>query len=113
MITIYHNGSCSKCRGALEMLQESGVPHHVRWYLADPLSAEELDALLLKLDLPAAGLVRRNEEYFIAQLADKDFSEAEWKEILLAHPELMQRPIVERGERALIARPPELWRDLL
>ncbi len=113
MITIYHNGRCRTSRGALELLQEEGVPHQVRWYLADPLSPDELSALLRKLDMPAAALVRRKEAYFKENLADKDFSEAEWLEILSTHPELMERPIVERGDKAVVARPPERWKELL
>ena len=60
-ITIYHNGECSKCRGALEIMQERGIPHDVRWYLAEPLSETELTALLKKLDMLPSQLVRKSE----------------------------------------------------
>jgi len=113
MITIYHNGHCSKSHEALEILQAEGIPHNVRWYLAEPLSAEELSALVKKLDMPASAIVRRDEDYFKENLAERDFSEAEWLEILSTHPELIERPIVERGDRAVIARPAERLRELL
>lgn len=113
MITIYHNGQCSKSRGALELLQEEGIPHHVRWYLAEPLSTEELEALLKKLGMPASALVRNNEEYFLDNLAGKDFSEEEWLEILITHPELIERPIVVNGDKAVIARPAERIHEVL
>ena len=113
MITIYHNGHCTKSAGALELLQSEGIPHTVRWYLAERLSAEELAGLLQKLDMKASALVRRNEPYFLDQLADKDFSEAEWLEILCTHPELIERPIVVHGDKALIARPAEKLREIL
>lgn len=113
MVTIYHNGRCSKSRGALEILQEEGIPHTVRWYLADPLSTEELRALLRKLRMPASEIVRRGEPYYKEHLRDKDFSEGEWLEILSTHPELIERPIVEHGEQAVIARPPERLREVL
>jgi arsenate reductase len=105
MITIYHNGQCSKSRGALELLQEEGIPHHVRWYLAEPLSTDELEELLKKLGIQASELVRTTEEYYLENLAGKDFSESEWLEILVTHPELIERPIVVNGDKALIARP--------
>jgi len=113
MITIYHNGHCSKSQGALELLQKEGIPHTVRWYLADLLTTEELEALLDKLGMSASELVRRNEPYYMEQLADKDFSEAEWLEILTTHPELIERPIVVKGDKALIARPAERLHEIL
>ena len=113
MITIYHNGRCSKSRGALEILQEEGIPHTVRWYLAEPLSTDELKTLLQKLGMSASGLVRRNEAYFKEHLKSKDFSEAEWLEILTTRSELIERPIVVNGDKAVIARPPERLHDVL
>lgn len=113
MVTIYHNGRCSKSRGALEMLQEAGVPHQIRWYLAEPLSAEELDGLLKKLGMQPSALVRKGEAYFKDQLRGKILSEQEWKAEILTHPELMERPIVVNGDRAVVARPPERLREIL
>ena len=106
-LIIYHNGECSKCRGALEILQERGVPHTVRWYLADPLSREELASLLNKLAIPAAELVRTREELFQQNYSGKAISKEGWLEILATHPVLIQRPIIEWGNNAIIARPPE------
>lgn len=110
MITIYHNGRCSKSRGALEILQEKEIPHEVRWYLNEPLSAKELKALLKKLGIPAVELVRKSEIFFKENLKGKTLSEAEWIQEMVAHPQLIERPIVEHGDRAVIARPAErLW----
>jgi arsenate reductase len=69
--------------------------------------------LLGKLGMTASTLVRSNEEYFIENLAGKDFSEEEWLEILVTHPELIERPIVVKGDKALIARPAERIHELL
>lgn len=107
IITIYHNGSCSKCKGALEMLIEQNIPHNVRWYVAEPLSHNELEKLLQKLRVPAFDLVRTGEELYMREFAGKQLSEDQWIDILIAHPGLMQRPIVEKGGKAIIARPPE------
>lgn len=106
-LTIYHNGECSKCRGALEILQERNIPHEVRWYLAEPLTIDELKALLKKLGIPASELVRKSEPLYIDQYEGKTLSEEEWLHILAGNPLLIQRPIIEQGDKAIIARPPE------
>ena len=106
-MTIYHNGECSKSRGALEILREQRIPHEVRWYIADPLTAEELIALLQKLRMSAKDLVRTSEPYFSANLQGQTLTENDWIAVLLDHPELIERPIVEHGDKAIIARPPE------
>lgn len=106
-ITIYHNGECSKCRGALEILQEKNIPHEVRWYFAEPLSKEELTALLKKLGIPPSALVRKSEPLYTNQYEGKNITEDEWLTILSENPILIQRPIIEKGDKAIIARPPE------
>ena len=106
-ITIYHNGECSKCRGALEILQEKAVPHQVRWYLVDPLSKQELRELLGKLKMNPSELVRRSEELYQSMFINTALSEEEWLDLLVEHPVLIQRPVVERDDKAIIARPPE------
>jgi arsenate reductase len=106
-IIIYHNGECSKCKGALELMQERGIPHEVRWYLADPLDASELKALLQKLGMQPSELVRKSEPIYKEQYADKQISEEQWLAILVQYPILIERPIIELGDRAIVARPPE------
>lgn len=113
MITIYHNGRCSKSRGALEILQEEGIPHKVRWYLDEPLSEKEIRALLKKLRMPAEALVRKSENLFKESFAGKTLSEDEWIEVLTRHPLLIERPIVVNGRKAVVARPPERLREVL
>lgn len=112
-ITIYHNGRCGKSRGALEILQEQNIPHTVRWYLADPLSKEELQAILKKLGMQPSELVRKNEELYKEQYKGKNISEKEWLTILAENPALIERPIIEKGDKAIIARPPEKVFELL
>jgi arsenate reductase len=106
-LTIYHNGTCSKSRGALEILQEQNTPHEVRWYLAEPLTKNELQTLLNKLSLQPSELVRRNEPVYKEQFEGKEISEEQWLDILIENPVLIERPIVEKGDKAIIARPPE------
>ena len=112
-ITIYHNGCCGKSRGALEILQEQKIPHTVRWYLTEPLSKIELKALLKKLGMQPSELVRKNEELYKEQYKGKNISEQQWLTILAENPVLIERPIVEKGDKAIVARPPEKVFELL
>ncbi len=112
-LIIYHNGECSKSKGALEILIDQGIPHTVRWYLADPLSSAELQALLVKLGMQPSQLVRRNEDLYRKQYEGANVSEEEWLIILTEHPELIERPIVEKGGKAIIARPPDRVLEML
>lgn len=112
-ITIYHNGRCSKSRGALEILQEQNISHTVRWYLAEPLTEKELTALLKKLHIPAEELVRKNEDLYKEEYKGKHLNEQEWIAVLAANPILIERPIVEKGNKAVVARPPEKVMELL
>lgn len=106
-IIIYHNGRCSKSRGALEILQEKGVPFQVRWYLTEPLNQKEIKALLKKLGMKASELVRTGEALYKEQFKDQQLTEQQWVKILAENPILIERPIVEKGDKAIVARPPE------
>ncbi len=106
-IIIYHNNRCGKSRGALEILQASGLEFEIRNYLQDPLNITELRALLKKLKLQPSQLVRKNEDLYKEQYKDKEITETEWLTILKKNPILIERPIVEKDKKAIIARPPE------
>lgn len=112
-LIVYHNPRCSKSRGACQILAERGVPTQVVEYLKNPPSRDELAALVKKLGLPAEQLVRKGEAVFKAHYAGQSLDEAGWLDALAAHPILIERPIVIRGERAVIARPPEKLLELL
>ncbi|MFY0988958.1 arsenate reductase (glutaredoxin) [Halomonas sp. C05BenzN] len=105
-ITLYHNPRCSKSRQALALLEERGVGFQVRRYLDEPLSEDELRALMARLDGDTAALVRRQEPEWKALSADAGDPEQVVRAIV-AHPRLMERPIADDGERAVIGRPPE------
>ena len=105
-LTLYHNPRCSKSRQALKLLEERGCDFHVRRYLDEPLSREELAALVARLDGSVVDLVRTQESDWQAlQLATP--SDGDYLAALSAHPRLMQRPLLDRGDRAVIGRPPE------
>jgi arsenate reductase len=112
-LTIYHNGRCSKSRGALEILIEQKILHNIRWYLTDQLNKTEIKALLKKLGMQPSELVRKSEELYKENYKGKHISEKEWLTILVKNPELIERPIVEKGTKAIIARPPEKIFDII
>ena len=112
-IIIYHNGECSKSRGALEILIEKKIPHEVRWYLSDPLNQNELESLLKKLNMPASELVRKNEDIYKENYLNKQITEDDWLVILVNNPILIERPIVEKGNKAVVARPAERIFDIV
>ena len=109
---ILHNPRCSKSRATLNISLENNIQPNIRLYLDDPLSVEEIRNLLIKLDTTADQIVRKNEEvYKKLNLKDSD------QDLLIANisknPILLERPIVVKGEKAIIGRPPENVMKLL
>jgi len=111
--TIYHNPRCSKSRNTLALLEENGVSPEVVLYLETPPGAAQIKALLSKLGISAADLVRRGEDEYKAAGLDKSSSDAEIVAAMAEHPRLIERPIVVRGDRAVLGRPPENALELL
>ena len=112
-VTIYHNPSCSKSRETLALIQASGIAARVIEYLKTPPSEAELAAIVRKLGIAPVELVRKNESVFQEKYTGKTLSDREWIHALVADPILMQRPIVVRGNLAVIGRPPENAKRLL
>lgn len=112
-IVIYHNARCSKSRSACELVAAHGLHAEIIDYLTTPPSKDELRSLLHKLGMKAQELIRRSENVFKEHYAGKTLSEDEWLDALVAHPILIERPIVVRGQRAVIGRPSEKVQELL
>lgn len=112
-ITIYHNPRCSKSRAACELIAARGVEATVIDYLKSPPSRDELRSLLDKLGMTASELVRRGEAAFSEHYAGRELSDEQWLDALIAHPILIERPIVVCGDQAVIGRPPEKVLELL
>lgn len=110
---IYHNPRCQKSREALSILEDKGLKPEIVLYLEQPLSRAELQNLLKMLDMLPSELIRREEPLFRENFKDKELSETEWLEVLLENPRLMQRPIIVKGGRAVVGRPPERVQELL
>ena len=113
-LTLYHNPRCSKSRSALQILEERGLTPTIVRYLETPPSADELTALLHKLDMPARSLLRTGEEEYKAlNLADATLTEQQLIDAMVASPKLIERPILIAGDRAIVGRPPERVLEIL
>lgn len=108
MTTIYHNPRCSKSRQTLQLLQERGIEPDVVLYLDTPPDAKTLGAIIEKLGITPRQLLRKGEdEYKEANLADTSLSDQQLIDAMVAHPRLIERPIVLHGDKAALGRPPE------
>jgi arsenate reductase (glutaredoxin) len=112
-VTIYHNPSCSKSRETLALIKASGVAPRIVEYLKTPPSEAELADVVRKLNMAPAELVRTSEAVFREKYQGRHLSDAQWIAALVADPILLQRPIVVRGDAAVIGRPPENAKRLL
>jgi arsenate reductase len=113
-VLVYHNPVCSKSRGALDILRERGVEYDVIEYLRSPLDRASLEGVLAMLGGPPSALVRHDKRFAELGLRAEDHVTREQVvALLLEHPELMERPVVLRDGRAVIARPPERVAELL
>ncbi|WP_420346423.1 arsenate reductase (glutaredoxin) [Pelagibius sp.] len=107
-VTIYHNPRCSKSRQTLALLQERGIEPEVVEYLKDPPDAATLDAILERLKMEPRDLMRRREEpYKALNLQDEGLSRQALIAAMVEHPILIERPIVTKGSKAALGRPPE------
>ncbi len=109
---IYHNPRCSKSRQTLALIEEANESVEIIEYLKTNPTKEDLIDLLSKLDMKASQLIRKGEADYKAHFKGKDLSEDEWLEAMLKYPKLMERPIVVKGEKAVLGRPPENVQDL-
>ena len=111
--TILHNPRCSKSREALALLQAKGIDPSIVEYLKTPPSASQLKAIVKQLGIKPEQLVRKNEEIYKSRYANKTLSDAQWIEAMVENPSLIERPIVIRGQRAALGRPPQNVLQLL
>ena len=107
MIRIYHNPLCKKSRAGLEYLKSKGIEFEIVEYIKNPVPHKDLEKLLVKLNLKAEDMIRKQEEYYRKSLKGKTFSEYEWIRIILENPKLLKRPIVEGRYKAVWADPVE------
>jgi len=113
-ITVYEKPTCTKCREMDRFLRESNVDFSKINYYIEPLSEKKLRELIKKMGIKPRELLRTSEPiYRELSLGKKDFSDDEIIALMVKHPDLIQRPIVERGDRAVLGRPTENVKALL
>jgi len=113
-IVVYQKPTCTTCRTVYKALVDAGVDFDAVDYYIDPIPKTKLKELLRKMGISARDLIRSKEPlYKELKLAGKQLSEDEILDLMVKHPDLIQRPIVEKGARAILARPAERIREIL
>src|SRR5215813_11736484 len=105
-ITVYEKPTCTKCREMDKLLREHGVPYDKVNYYIEPFTEKKLAGLIRKMGIKPRDLLRTSEPiYRELELSKKELSDQQLIELMVKHPDLIQRPIVERGDRAVLGRP--------
>ena len=110
---IYHNPRCSKSRQTLQIIKDAGAEVEIIEYLKDVPTVEEMEIILMKLNLKPADILRKGEAVYKEKFKNSNFNDDEWIKIMIEYPKLIERPIVIRGNRAVLGRPPENVLDLI
>lgn len=110
---ILHNPRCRKSRETLQLIKDAGVEPEIVEYLKETPSVEELKSILSKLGVSPTEILRKGEAIFKENFKGKEFSDEEWLKVLVEYPKLIERPIVIKGDKAVVGRPPENVNSLL
>lgn len=113
MLTIYHNPRCSKSRETLKLIEEKGAEVEVVEYLKDVPTPEELTELINKLGIQPEDLLRKGEAVYKEQYKGKEMTNEEWILAMVEEPKLIERPIIVKGNKAVLGRPPQNVLELL
>ncbi len=112
-ITVYEKPTCTTCRKVAKALTENGVDFEKVNYYINPFTKTQLKTLLSKMKLQPSELLRKNDKaYKELDFKKNKYSEKQIFELMIKNPDLVQRPIVEKGKKAILARPPERIREL-
>jgi arsenate reductase len=113
-ITIYQKPTCTTCRQVYAVLRDAGVDFEAVDYYTDPIPKAKLRELLRKMKLPARELLRTKEDiYRTLRIGERDLTDDQIVNLMVKHPDLIQRPIVEKGSGAILARPAERLKEIL
>ena len=113
-ILVYQKPTCTTCRKVYAALKESGVDFSAVDYYLDPIPKDKLNELLRKMNMRARDLLRTREPvYKTLKIGERDLSDDEIVDLMIRHPDLIERPIVEKGSRAILARPAERLKEIL
>lgn len=112
-ITVYEKPTCTTCHKVAGILSENGVDFEKVNYYIEPFSKSQLKSLLKKMKMKPSELLRTKEEvYKKLKIKEKNFSDDQILDLMIKYPDLVQRPIVEKGNKAILARPPEKINEL-
>lgn len=113
-ILIYEKPTCTTCRRVHAALKDSGVDFSAVDYYLDPISEAKLKDLLRKMGMKARDLLRTKDAiYKTLKIGERDLSEDEIVDLMVRNPDLIERPIVEKGNKAILARPAERLKEIL
>jgi arsenate reductase len=113
-IIIYQKPTCSTCRTVIKLVEESGHSFTTVNYYEKPFSKSKLKGLLKKAGLKSSDVIRKKEDiYKRLNLAQSQFTDDELLDIMIKQPDLIQRPLVQKGDQVILARPPETVNQLL
>lgn len=113
-LTMYLKPTCTTCRSVMNILKEKGVDFDAINYYIKPIPKTKLKELLRKMGISARELLRAKEPiYKELKLAEKNLSNDELIDLMVKHPDLIQRPILEKGAKAILARPAERVKEIL
>lgn len=113
-ITVYQKPTCSTCRQAVQILKDEQADYTAINYYDKPFTKALLKNLLKKAGLKPRDVLRTKEDlYKTLKLGEKSVGDDELLDLLVKHPDLIQRPIVQKGEKVILARPAETVRELL
>jgi len=110
---IYHNPRCSKSKQTLQLIKDAEIDVEVIEYLNEIPTKEELELILMQLNLKPIDIIRKGEVVYREKFKDSNFNDEEWIQIMIEYPKLIERPIVIKGNKAILGRPPENVLDLL
>jgi arsenate reductase len=113
-ITVYEKPTCTTCRKVAKALIENGVDFEKVNYYVKPFSKTKLQSLLKKMKMRPSEVLRKNEKvYKDLKFKEKNYSEVQILDLMIKHPDLVQRPIIEKGIKAILARPPERIKEII
>jgi len=110
---IYHNPRCSKSRETLKLIKDAGAQVEIIEYLKTVPTENELKTILMKLNLNPTDILRKGEAIYKEKFKTSNFNDDEWIKIMIEYPKLIERPIVVKGNKAVLGRPPENVLDLI
>ena len=112
-ITVYEKPTCTTCRKVAKALTENSVDFEKVNYYIEPFTKTKLQSLLKKMKMNPSELLRKNEKtYKDLKIKEKNYSEVQILDLMIKHPDLVQRPIVEKDAKAILARPPEKLKEI-